>query len=574
MKRTSILKRFTQVTLALASLTFTQCDKPAADTPAGSTTTTPASKPAAPGNSVALVSEGASASFRTVTSHLDLGARSFEYSEAGGVKMLVGLLDEIFKALPERERKDFPPGFTFEKLFQLLGLDSIAATGASSRARGDGSFHSRSFAHTPQGRKGLLTLSGGPAAKLMLLDLAPKDTDLALEFPINLKDIARDTLPGILAMIPPKERATFEQEMAKPLAPLTLSGKQMLEKLDARIGIYLRLDPSQKFQPSPNAPEFPGADGVIVIERLGWLVEALKPQFMPMLSQPEAPVTFTDEGGVLTVRMKAPAGPAPMDFQPVVRFDSKADRIIIASRVALFDSIVAGKEKITQGADFTQAWRDLPSEGNSSVYASSRLLQTLGVLIAKTVEKEGGSAADKAVFTKMISWAKPHLSRGHALVVANQADGIFAAANSSIPVGSSTLAAVSTAAVLAGFAVPSYSIARVKAVAASDMNNLKQVNIALRLYAVDNDGKFPAALSELSNAKYVDDAGILVFTDRSTQQPIPWLYRSSLTDNSPDNEVLIASPKADSDGKRMVGFVDGSVKAISEAEFQTLWNKK
>ena len=106
------------------------------------------------------------------------------------------------------------------------------------------------------------------------------------------------------------------------------------------------------------------------------------------------------------------------------------------------------------------------------------------------------------------------------------------------------------------------------------MNNLKQVNIALRLYAADNDGKFPAALSELSNAKYVDDAGILVFTDRSTQQPIPWLYRSSLTDNSPGNEVLIASPKADSDGKRMVGFVDGSVKAISEAEFQTLWNKK
>jgi hypothetical protein len=106
------------------------------------------------------------------------------------------------------------------------------------------------------------------------------------------------------------------------------------------------------------------------------------------------------------------------------------------------------------------------------------------------------------------------------------------------------------------------------------MNNLKQVNLALRLYAADNDDKFPAALSELSNPKYVDDAGILVFTDRSTRQPIPWLYRSSLTGNSPGNEVLIASPKAESDGKRMLGFVDGSVKAISETEFQTLWNKK
>jgi hypothetical protein len=292
-----------------------------------------------------------------------------------------------------------------------------------------------------------------------------------------------------------------------------------------------------------------------------------------MLSQPEAPVTFTDEGGVLTVRMKAPAGPAPMDFQPVVRFDSKADRIIIASRVALFDSIVAGKEKITQGADFTQAWRDLPTEGNASMYVSARLLQTVGNLVAKATEKEGGSGADKAIIAKLLGFVKPHLSRGHALVVANQADGIFAAANSSIPVGSSTIAAVSTAAVLAGIAVPNYSMARVKAVAASDMNNLKQVNLALQLYASDQVGEFPTALSELT-PKFLPDAGILEFNDHRTHERTPWLYRPGLDITVVGNEILIAAPKTGPDGKRMVGFVDGSVKAISEAEFQTLWNKK
>jgi type II secretory pathway pseudopilin PulG len=486
--------------------------------------------------------------------------------------MVAHFLDQIIQAMPERERRDFPPGFTFEKLFRILGLDSIAATGASTRARGDGTFHSRAFAHAPQGRKGLLTLSGGPAAKLMLLDFAPKDTDLALEFPIHLNDFVKDAMPEIIAMIPPGDRVGFEHEMSVPQPPLGMSAMQVLGKLDARVGIFVRLDPSQKFRPAPNAPELPGADAVIVIERLGWVIEALKPQFMPLLSLPDAPVTFTDEAGVLTVRMKGPAGPAPFDYQPVVQFDAKADRIIIASRVALFESVVAGREKVTQSADFTEAWRDLPAEGNSAAYASARLLQTVGDLVAQAVEKEGGSASDKAIFAKIFGWVKPHLGRGQALVVTNQPDGILAVANTSIPVGSSALAGVSTVAVLAGLAVPAFSSARMKAVEMEHMNNLRQVNLALRMCATDNDGKFPEALSELS--KYIGTPGLLEFTDRRTHDRTPWLYRKGLTDTSDGKEILVAAPKAGPDGKRAVGFVDGSVRTIPEEEFQKLWNKK
>jgi hypothetical protein len=90
------------------------------------------------------------------------------------------------------------------------------------------------------------------------------------------------------------------------------------------------------------------------------------------------------------------------------------------------------------------------------MYVSARLLQTVGNLVAKATEKEGGSGADKAIIAKLLGFVKPHLSRGHALVVANQPDGIYAAVNSSIPVGSSAVAAVSTAAVLSRLAVPAF----------------------------------------------------------------------------------------------------------------------
>ena len=562
-------KRFTKVILGLAALTFTQCNKPDAGSPAGPTTIAPLGASA---NSVALIGEGASPAFRAVASQLELGGRSFEYSEAGGAPAIAAFLDEIMKALPAAERKDIPAGFTFAKLFHLLGLDSIAATGSSSRARADGTFHSRSFAYIPQGRKGLMTLSGRPAEKLMLPDLAPKGTDLALEFPLYLKDFAREALPEILAMIPPAERAKAEQQMSQPLPPLGISARQMMEKLDARIGIFLRLDPTQKFQPTPDAPVMPGADGVIVIDRLGWLVEALKPQFMPMLSQLNAPVTVTDEGGVLTVRMKSPAGPPPMDFQPVVRFDSKADRILVATRPALFDSVVAGKEKITQGADFTQAWRDLPGEGNACIYASPRLLQTASDLIAKAAQRAGTSAADKAVTGKIFDWVKPLASRGQAVVFVNQPDGTLTLTNASIPIGSSSLGSVATLSLLAGIAVPNFVRARERALTITDLNTLRQVQMGLKMHAADNGGKYPATLAALA-PKY-GNSQILEFTDRRTNQRTPWLYRNSLTETSPATEVLLAAPVASSLGERAVGFNDGSVRIIPEAEFQTLWNRK
>jgi hypothetical protein len=107
----------------------------------------------------------------------------------------------------------------------------------------------------------------------------------------------------------------------------------------------------------------------------------------------------------------------------------------------------------------------------------------------------------------------------------------------------------------------------------ADMNDLHLLQMTLKMYAGDNSGKYPPALSELM-PKYAHTDQFLEFTDRRTKQRTPWLYRSSLTETSPANEVLLAAPVASSDRKRVVGFNDGGVRVISEAEFQALWNRK
>ena len=105
------------------------------------------------------------------------------------------------------------------------------------------------------------------------------------------------------------------------------------------------------------------------------------------------------------------------------------------------------------------------------------------------------------------------------------------------------------------------------------MSNLKQLQLTLKLYAGDNEGKFPASLSELM-PKYTSTNAIIEFTDRRTKQRTPWLYHSSHTETSPANELLLAAPVASSDKNRVVGFNDGTVKVIPEAEFQARWGRK
>ena len=105
------------------------------------------------------------------------------------------------------------------------------------------------------------------------------------------------------------------------------------------------------------------------------------------------------------------------------------------------------------------------------------------------------------------------------------------------------------------------------------MNNVRQIGLALLLYAKDNDGKLPLLLSALS-PDYLDADSLpkLRFRDQDGKTDLDWLYYPKANINTlPDTTILAAAPRTRRHGgneKRIVLHRDGSVVTMPEAEFQ------
>ncbi|MBE0541174.1 MAG: type II secretion system protein [Verrucomicrobia bacterium] len=126
------------------------------------------------------------------------------------------------------------------------------------------------------------------------------------------------------------------------------------------------------------------------------------------------------------------------------------------------------------------------------------------------------------------------------------------------------LAVVTILAVLAGMMLPALAKAKSRAQRISSANNLKQIGLAARQFALDNDDRFPVSFEEMINELNTEK----VTYDPQTGQRYIYLGSGQTVSSLSPESVLAYSPIINNSCS--VLFADGSVQTMSAAKFGEL----
>ena len=118
---------------------------------------------------------------------------------------------------------------------------------------------------------------------------------------------------------------------------------------------------------------------------------------------------------------------------------------------------------------------------------------------------------------------------------------------------------------LAGISLPVFSEVKDRGNLTKALSNAKQIGTACKIYATDNDGKFPAKLEDLV-PDYLPDASILACQYPYPSKPSAYEYFGG-SEKDDAKKILIASPAVEGKGRVFI-YVDGSGEGKSRTKLK------
>jgi hypothetical protein len=434
-------------------------------------------------------------SFQEVTSQLDAGGNLYLYLSTEqwltGLSSKISSWREFVNSIPGMKSDDQQNIMrVFDVVTSLVkhsGVEEISGVGLSSIEREKDFYHTKGLLHhyKGQGSGYLWSMFGKTAHPLNGLDMLPassviatfSDFDLPLLWSVLDKEIAQSGIPGS------KEALDKVPDAFAGATGLKLD--QVLASLGNEYGLVITLNDSNKVTlplggKSLDVPE-PGILLAIKVK------DDLIFNRVDDLLKGNDSVIKVDKDGTKMRTMPVPL-PLPIALRPTIA--RSGDYLFVASSdglVAEALAVKAGKKPgLASTEEFKKLAQGMPQAGNQFGFVSQKFGQTWAEVQMQLMQDNAGGQAGQAAFLKkLITFGN---TQAHSYsVAANGDEGWVSTGNGNQDPGKIVLLPlVVVPAMLAAIAIPNFVKARATAQNNACLNNLRQIEGAKQMWALEN----------------------------------------------------------------------------------------
>ena len=520
-----------------------------------------------------------SSSYDAVATRLEPGGRLYMYVATDAyIESSIQSAEKLVQAAFAEENANAEERKVSELVFGLVedsGIRQLTGFGISSSVRMGGYYHNRFYMHHGKGNNTgkVWQLIGNKPGALAHLDLCPASTAVAEfgEFDLSgtwlwVKEVVKTS--NI------EEMQTSFDQFQGILLQQGIDLDRLTASIDDEFGLIITLDPTtmQTFAPSPDFTlQIPDLAATLVLPvNSSDLFELLKLRLAPFAQLAEFP-----ERRVLQM---PPVNTPVFTFKPVI---VQTDGFLfLASRPEIVDQCLAARngtgQRLLDDANFKTASEGLPLDADGFVCVSPQAGE-LFLDIQKSVLKQARTANTSDTLVNLLdstlSGTRPFflVSVFHAME-----DGWWVRSNSSLNAGQFLMMKTIAGPIFLGTVLPATFNARKRAREVQCMSNLRQIALALMMYASDHDGQLPQAdgiegLRELE--PYLSDTAILRCPAITAEMPADWsiLKESDVSyvyfggfklEDVPHDAPIVFDKPYNHGNKINVGFADGHVETL------------
>ena len=544
--------------------------------PQTTTTSQAPANPSAPAASSAPKSATPN-SFDDVTAQLDPGGDLYLYLSTaqflGHIDKGVDIIHDLVLSASNTETMSPDARAQAEKAFAVLkdaidksGIQDLTGFGASSFALQPGFFRNKMFLHHyPDNGSGLLwNLYGKDPHPFSGLDFMPADTALGSvgDFDLPLLINFLRTEAGQF----PDAQQTITQWQTQFAGVTGLQLDDVLNSLNGSMGIVLTLDAT-----STVTIPIQASSATIPTPRLALLIAVKNDLVFKQIDKMAGSnpgVIKVDEPGLSMRTMPVPVPIEGLNLRPTVA--QWNGYLVIASDDKLIRDMIAvqkGGPGLKSTPEFATLSAGMPDQGNKFAFMGPQFTSVVKSIQTQIMANQPGANAAQVAAMQQIIASYQKDTQLYA-VVTRLPNGILYVGQGNQ--GSSQILAPmamipAVAAVTAATALPAFEGAQSRAKEIRSLSAAKQIGLACKRYASDNNGAFPPSLDALFPT-YLTDHSALV-SPFMLSDPAGYTYTPPAANLSPADApttVIIEDKYAPTKGIRIVVYADDSARIIKQ----------